>query len=68
MLPADAAVQAIVGAFCAGGVAGPMTAGALRDVDARSMTRALARRGRQRMQQTLRLQKALGVRKSLRGR
>jgi hypothetical protein len=68
MLPADAAVQAIVGALDAGGVAGPKTADALLDVDARSMTRALARRGRQRMQRTLRLQKVLGAHKALRGR
>jgi hypothetical protein len=68
MLPADAAVQAIVGAFRAGGVADAKAADALRDVDARSMTRALARRGRQRMQRTLRLQKVLGAHKALRGR
>jgi hypothetical protein len=66
MLPADAAVQAIVGALRAGGVAGPKSSDPLSDVDARSMTRALARRGRQRMQRTLRLQKALGARKTLR--
>jgi len=66
VLPADAAVQAIVGALSAGGVAGPKPADALRDVDARSMTRALARRGRQRMQRTLRLQKVLGVHKAQR--
>jgi hypothetical protein len=68
MLPADAAVQAIVGAFRAGGVAGLKTADALRDVDARIMTRVLAQRGRQRMQQTLRLRKALGGRETGRPR
>jgi hypothetical protein len=68
ILPADAAVQAIVGAFRAGGVAGLKTTDALRDVDARSMTRVLAQRGRQRMQRTLRLQKALGGRESGRPR
>ena len=66
MLPADAAVQAIVGAIHAGGVAGLKAADALRDVDARSMTRVLAQRGRQRMQRTLRMQKTLGVRKTSR--
>jgi hypothetical protein len=59
MLPADAAVQAIVGAFCAGGVAGLKAADALRDIDARSVTRVLAQRGRQRMQRTLHLRKPL---------
>jgi hypothetical protein len=68
MLPADAAVQAIVGAFRAGGVAGLKTADALRDVDARSMTRVLAQRGRQRMQRTLHLRKALGGRETGRPR
>jgi len=55
LLPADAAVQAILGAFQAGGVAGLKTPEILREVDARSMTRVLAQRGRQRMQRTLRL-------------
>jgi len=68
MLPADAAVQAIVGAFRAGGVAGMKTADALRDVDARSMARVLAQRGRQRMQRTLRLRKALDRREAGRPR
>jgi hypothetical protein len=49
-------------------VAGLKTAEALRDIDARSMTRALAQRGRRRVQRTLRLQKALGVNKTLRPR
>ena len=64
MLPAEAAVQAILGAFRAGGVAGLKTADVLREVDARSMTRVLAQRGRQRMQRTLRLQKALGAQRT----
>jgi hypothetical protein len=68
MLPAEAAVQAIVGAFRAGGVGGLKTADALRDVDARSMTRVLAQRGRQRVQRTLRLRKALGGRETGRPR
>jgi hypothetical protein len=68
MLPAEAAVQAVVGALRAGGVGRPETADPLSGADARSMTRALARRGRQRMQRTLRLQKALGARKTLRER
>jgi hypothetical protein len=49
-------------------VAGLKTADALRDVDARSMTRVLAQRGRQRMQRTLHLRKALGVREADRPR
>jgi hypothetical protein len=68
MLPAEAAVQAIVGALRVGGVAGSKPADPLANVDARSMTRALARRGRQRMQRTLRLQKPLGTRNTLRER
>jgi len=64
MLPADAAVQAIIGALRAGGVAGPKTADPLTDIDARSMTRALARRGRQRMQRTLSLRRVLGAQKT----
>jgi hypothetical protein len=66
MLPADAAVQAIIGAFRAGGVTGLKTADALRDIDARSMTRVLAQRGRQRMQRTLHLRKVLDVHKTMR--
>jgi hypothetical protein len=66
LLPAEAAVQAILGALRAGGAAGPKTAEALRDVDARSMTRVLAQRGRQRIQRTLRLQKALRVHRTVR--
>ena len=64
LLPPEAAVQAILGAFRAGGVAGLKTADVLREVDARSMTRVLAQRGRQRMQRTLRLQKVLRVQKT----
>jgi len=64
MLPADAVVQALVGALRAGGVAGPKGADPLSDIDARSMTRALARRGRRRMQRTLSLRRALGVQKT----
>jgi hypothetical protein len=64
-VPVEAAAQAIAGAFQAGGVAGLQPAEVLREVDARSMTRALAQRGRQRMQRTLRLQKALHPQKSL---
>jgi hypothetical protein len=59
LLPAEAAAAAIIGAFQAGGVAGLKTAEVLREVDARSMTRVLAQRGRQRMRQTLRFQVAL---------
>jgi hypothetical protein len=55
LLPADAAAAAIIGAFQAGGVAGLKTAEVLREVDARSMTRVLAQRGRQRMQRALRI-------------
>jgi hypothetical protein len=55
LLPADAAAAAIIGAFQAGGVAGLKTAEVLREVDARSMTRVLAQRGRRRMQRALRI-------------
>ena len=55
LLPAEAATAAIIGAFQAGGVAGLETAEVLSGVDARSMTRVLAQRGRQRMRRTLRL-------------
>lgn len=63
-LPAEAAAQAIVGALRAGGVAGPKNQDPLHDVNARKLTRALAQRGRQRMQRTLGLRKALDVHKS----
>jgi hypothetical protein len=59
MLPAEAAAQAILGAFHAGGVSGLKTTELLREVDARSMTRVLAQRGRQRMQRTLHLRRTL---------
>jgi hypothetical protein len=52
-LPAEAAAAALIGAFQAGGVAGLKTAELLREVDARSMTRVLAQRGRQRMRRAL---------------
>jgi hypothetical protein len=55
LLPPEAAAQAILGAFHAGGVAGLKTAEVLREVDARSMTRVLAQRGRLRVRRTLRV-------------
>jgi hypothetical protein len=55
LVPAEAAVQAVIGALHAGGVAGLKTAEILREVDARSMTRVLAQRGRLRMRRTLRI-------------
>jgi hypothetical protein len=55
LLPAEAAVAALVGAFQAGGVAGLKSSEVLREVDARSMTRVLAQRSRQRMRRTLRI-------------
>jgi hypothetical protein len=58
VLPADAAVQAILGALQAGGVAGLKSCEILRDVDARSMTRVLAQRGRQRIRRALRAREA----------
>jgi hypothetical protein len=58
LLPPEAAAAAIIGAFQAGGVAGLRTSELLREVDARTMTRALAQRGRQRMRRTLRVQGA----------
>ncbi|HUA28977.1 MAG TPA: hypothetical protein VMC03_08820 [Streptosporangiaceae bacterium] len=65
LLPAEAAAAAIIGAFQAGGVAGLKPAEVLREVDAKSMTRVLAQRGRLRMRRTLRLR---GTRKQETGR
>jgi hypothetical protein len=58
VLPAEAVAAALIGAFQAGDVAGLKTSEVLREVDARSMTRVLAQRGRQRMRRTLRMQAA----------
>jgi hypothetical protein len=48
LVPADAAVHAIVGAFLAGGVTAATVADRLSDVGGRAMTKALVRRIRQR--------------------
>ena len=48
LVPADAAVHAIVGAFLAGGVTAASVADRLSDVGGRAMTKALVRRIRQR--------------------
>jgi hypothetical protein len=57
LIPAHAAVQAVVGAFIAGRVANSPTEETLRDVDAKTLARTLAKRGRKRMRQTLLLQR-----------
>ncbi len=49
LIPAEAAVQAILGAFISGGVGGQTAEEVLREVDAKSMTRVLVQRGRQRV-------------------
>jgi hypothetical protein len=54
-IPAEAAVQAMLGALVAGGAAGRAPEQILREVDARAMTRVLLRRGQQRMLQALHL-------------
>jgi hypothetical protein len=59
MIPAEAAVQAIVGAFLAGGVGAETAADILREIDARSMTRVLMSRGRQRVRTKLRLARSM---------
>jgi hypothetical protein len=60
LVPAHAAVQAVVGAFVAGRVANSPTEEAIRDVDAKTLARTLVKRGRQRMRRTLLLQRADG--------
>jgi hypothetical protein len=54
MIPAGAATAAVIGACMAGGAGGLTTPEMLREVDARSLTRVLAQRGRQRVRGTLR--------------
>jgi hypothetical protein len=53
LLPADAAAQAVVGAFMAARMGARPTEEVLREVDARTLARVLARRGRQRMRRSL---------------
>jgi hypothetical protein len=55
LIPAGAAAAAVLGACMAGGAGGLTTPEMLREVDARSLTRVLAQRGRQRVRGTLRL-------------
>jgi hypothetical protein len=66
LLPVEAAVEAILGAFQAGGVAGVKATEVLGEVDARAMTRMLAQRGRRRIRHTLLLRKAPHLPKPLR--
>jgi hypothetical protein len=56
-IPAGAAIQAIVGAFAAGGVGGQPAEEVLREIEAKDMMRALVRRGTQRIHRTLLLRR-----------
>lgn len=49
LIPTEAAVRAVLGAFIAGGAAGQTAEERLRDVDARSLARILMRRGQRRI-------------------
>ena len=53
LLPVEAAASAALGAFIAGGAAGQTAEEIVRDLDARSLARVLARRCRQRVRRTL---------------
>ena len=53
MLPVEAAARATLGAFIAGGAAGQTAEEIVRDLDARSLARVLARRCRQRVRRAL---------------
>lgn len=55
LIPADAAAQAVVGAFIAARMGAKPTEDTLREVDARTLARVLARRGRQRMRRALQI-------------
>jgi hypothetical protein len=56
-IPAEAAAQALIGAFTAAGVAGPATMAdrLVREVDAKHLAGVLVTRGKQRVRKTLRL-------------
>jgi len=53
LVPVEAAVQAALGGFLAGGAGGQAVEEIVRDLDARSLARVLARRCRQRMLRSL---------------
>ena len=53
MVPVEAAASATLGAFIAGGAAGQTAEEIVRDLDARSLARVLARRCRQRVRRAL---------------
>jgi hypothetical protein len=53
VIPVEAAVQAIVGAFAAGGAGGRPAEEVLREIEAKAMMRVLIRRGGQRVRRTL---------------
>ena len=53
LVPVEAAVRAALGAFMAGGAAGQTTEEIVRELDARSLAKALAKRCRQRMLRVL---------------
>jgi hypothetical protein len=52
-VPAEAAVQAVVGAFVAGGIGGQPAEEILREIEAKAMMRVLVSRGRQRVRRKL---------------
>jgi hypothetical protein len=56
-IPAEAVVQAVVGAFNAGGVAGQPAEEVLREIAGKAMMRVLVKRGTQRIQRTLLLRR-----------
>ena len=53
MVPVEAAARAALGAFIAGGAGGQTTEEIVRELDARSLAKVLARRCRQRVRRTL---------------
>ena len=53
MVPVEAAARAALGAFIAGGAGGQATQQLVRELDARSLAKVLARRCRQRVRRTL---------------
>jgi hypothetical protein len=53
MVPVEVAVRAVVGAFLAGGASGQTAEETVRELDARSLAKVLARRCRQRVRRTL---------------
>jgi hypothetical protein len=53
MVPVEVAARAVVGAFLAGGASGQTAEETVRELDARSLAKVLARRCRQRVRRTL---------------